>query len=66
MQGNKPRHIKSDSMAYFLEEQQAAKDEIAEINKDERHLVLVLFLINVCLLAVIVLISLIQTGGTNG
>jgi hypothetical protein len=53
-------------MAYFLEEQQAAKDEIAEISKDERHLVLVLFLINVCLLAVIVLISLIQTGGTNG
>jgi len=66
MQGNKPRHIKSDSMTYFLEEQQAAKDEIAELSKGERHLVLVLVLVNVCLLVVIVLISMIQTGGTNG
>jgi len=66
MQGNKPRHIKSDSMTYFLEEQQAGKDEIAELSKGERHLVLVLVLVNVCLLVVIVLISMIQTGGTNG
>lgn len=66
MQGNKPRHIKSDSMAYFLEEQQAAKDEMVELSKGERQLVLVLVLINVCLLVVIVLISIIQTGGTNG